>query len=366
MSKKNAKINFNEKKQRFSLTLLLAVVVFVMLLSAIALAAAAVYILVKLGVMGGTLDEISISRVLILMSIISLVIGAAIVVLLGKIPLRPINKLVNGLNSLAAGNFETRIEYGGPIGNHPTFSEIAVSFNKLAEELGKTEVLRSDFINNFSHEFKTPIVSIAGFAKLLKKGNVTEEQKIQYLDAIEEESMRLSYMATNVLNMTKVENQTILTDVSKFNLSEQVRSVVLLMEEKWSKKNIDLQLDFDEFTIEANEELLKQVWINLVDNAVKFVPRCGTIALDIADAEKTLKVSISNTGKEIAPEKLDKIFNKFYQADESHAQLGNGIGLAIVKRIVELHNGDVWVKSENGMTTFTVELPKNTKTKYVK
>ncbi len=358
MSKKSSKMNLNDKKQRFSLTLLLTIVVFVILLSAIALAAAVVYVLIKLGFIGGTLDEISISQVLILMSISSLVIGAAMVVLLGKIPLRPINKLVNGLNSLAAGNFDTRIEYGGPIGNHPTFNEIAVSFNKLAKELGTTEVLRSDFINNFSHEFKTPIVSIAGFAKLLKKGNVTEEQKQQYLDAIEEESMRLSYMATNVLNMTKVENQTILTDVSKFNLSEQVRSAVLLMEGKWSKKNIDLQLDFDEFTIEANEELLKQVWINLVDNAVKFVPRCGTIALDIADMGEKLKVSISNTGKEIDPEKLDKIFNKFYQADESHAQLGNGIGLAIVKRIVELHNGKVCVKSENGMTTFTVELPK--------
>ena len=171
--------------------------------------------------------------------------------------------------------------------------------------------------------------------------------------------MRLSYMATNVLNMTKVENQTILTDVSRYNLSEQVRSAVLLLETKWARKNIDLQLDFDEFDIEANEELLKQVWINLVDNAVKFVPRCGTVSLDVIDAGDNLRVMISNTGREIPKEKQEKIWGKFYQADESHAQEGNGIGLAIVKRIVELHDGNVFVKSENGMTTFTVELPKH-------
>jgi len=181
---------------------------------------------------------------------------------------------------------------------------------------------------------------------------------VQYLDAIEEESMRLSYMATNVLNMTKVENQTILSDVTRFNLSEQVRDVLLLLENNWTKKNIDLQLDFNEFEIEANEELLKQVWINLIDNAVKFAPRCGTVALDISEAGESIAVTVSNTGKDIDPEKVPKIFNKFYQADESHAGEGNGIGLAIVKRVVDLHGGKVTVKSQNGMTSFTVELPR--------
>ena len=355
---KDVKIDFNERKERFSLTLLFSIVIFLILLSAVGIAAAVVYFLIKFEVISGMTDGPSNGWIIVFMSIISLVIGSTISVLLGKIPLKPINKLVNGMNSLAAGNFKTRIKYGGPIGNHPAFNEITERFNTLAEELENTEVLRSDFINNFSHEFKTPIVSIAGFAKLLKKGNLSEDQRRAYLDAIEEESMRLSYMATNVLNMTKVENQTILTDVSRYNLSEQVRSAVLLLERKWSKKNIDLQLDFDEFEIEANEELLKQVWINLVDNAVKFVPRCGTISLEVVDAGDNLRVMISNTGKEIPKDKQDKIWGKFYQVDESHAQEGNGIGLAIVKRIVELHDGTVSVRSENGMTTFTVELPK--------
>lgn len=352
------KINFNEQKQRFSLTLLLAAVVFAVLLVALLLAAGLIVLMVQLGMFGKNAEDITLSQIVIAMGLISLTMGAALVFLLGKFPLQPINKLVNGMNSLAAGNYKTRIKFGGPLWKHPTFNEITKSFNTLAKELESTELLRSDFINNFSHEFKTPIVSISGFAKLLKRGGLSAEQERQYLAAIEEEANRLSYMATNVLNMTKIDNLTILTDVTEFNLSEQIRSAILLLEEKWEKKNIELQIDFDEYTIEASEELLKQVWINLVDNAVKFVPRCGTVALDISEDGDDLKVSISNTGADIPPQKLGKIFNKFYQADESHASEGNGIGLAIVERVVKLHCGDVSVKSGGGMTTFTVILPK--------
>ncbi len=364
MSKeKNVNIDFNEQKQRFSLTLLFACIVFLILLTAIVLSVIAMFLLAWLGIIGSESGEIRFGSILLFMSGISLIIGSMIALLLGKIPLNPINKLVNGMNSLAAGNFKTRIEYEGLIERHPTFNEITKSFNTLAEELENTEVLRGDFINNFSHEFKTPIVSIAGFAKLLKKGNLSDEQRAEYLDAIEEESMRLSYMATNVLNMTKVENQTILSGVTRFNLSEQVRDVLLLLENGWTKKSIELQLDFDEHEIEANEELLKQVWINLIDNAVKFAPRCGTVAVDIKESEACVTVTVSNTGKEIDPEKLPKIFNKFYQADESHAGEGNGIGLAIVKRIVDLHGGIVTVISRNEMTSFKVELPRRQKRK---
>jgi signal transduction histidine kinase len=348
------------KKQsgRVSLTLLFAVVIFCVLLIAILLALGLVVLLIQLHVFKGVSEEIRMSNVLMVMALISLVMGAALVFIVSKISVNPIDKFVNGLNSLAAGNFKTRISYKGALANQSSVREVTDSFNKLARELENTEMLRSDFINNFSHEFKTPIVSIAGFAKLLQKGNLTEEQRMQYLNAIEEESMRLSYMATNILNMTKIENQEILTDVTRFNLSEQIRFAVLLMEEQWTKKNIELQLDFDEHEIEANEELLKQIWINLVGNAVKFAPRCATVAIDICATAQSFIVSVSNTGQDIPPEKQKKLFNKFYQADESHAQEGNGIGLAVVKKIVDLHGGWVSVKSEKGMTVFTVELPK--------
>ena len=262
------------------------------------------------------------------------------------------------MNRLAAGDFKTRLVYGNTISSHPTVQEITTSFNKMAEELENTVTLRNDFINSISHEVKTPIVSIIGLAHLIESGNLTEQQREKYARAIREESVRLSYMANNVLNLSKVENQSILTDVSSFNLSEQLRSAILLLEEKWSKKNIDLQIDFDEYMIEANEELLKDIWINLIDNAIKFVSVDGIISLEILESEKSYTVKVGNTGSEIPEEKRDKIFTKFYQADESHATQGNGIGLAIVKRIVDLHNGKIFVTSENGMTVFTVELPK--------
>lgn len=354
---KLVKINFKEEKNRFSLTILLAVVVFLVLLAALGLAGLVVYLLVKFGLFAGNIDEMSLGSIVLLMCLCSLIIGGVIAVFFSKIPLRPVNKFINGLNSLAAGNYDTRIEYGAPIGDHPAFREITVSFNKLAEALENTEVLRSDFINNLSHEFKTPIVSIAGFAKLLKKENLTEEQRRIYLDAIEEESNRLSYMASNVLNMTKIANQTILTDVSVFNLSEQIRSCVLLLAGKWEKKDLELQLEFDEFDVEANEELLRHVWINLMDNAVKFTPPGGSVALDVVRGGGFLTVTVSNTGSEIPPDKIHRIFDKFYQGDESHATEGNGIGLAVVKSVVDLHGGNVSAQSKDAVTTFTVTLP---------
>ena len=361
--KKTTKVKSNlqkikERTSRTSLTLALAIFVFLILLSAVLMASLGLWLLTRAGVITNIEGEWKLSSVILFMSLISLVIGGAIAFWGSRIPLRPINELINKMNRLAAGDFKTRLKFGDTVSAHPAVKELTTSFDMMAEELENTELLRNDFINSFSHEFKTPIVSITGLANLLEAGNLTDEQRVQYARAIREESMRLSSMASNVLNLTKVENQTILTDVSCFNLSEQVRSAVLLLEEKWTAKNIDLQLDFDEFIIEANEEMLKQVWINLIDNAVKFVPRCGTVELEIFEKEDNLCVKVSNTGSEIPYEKQEKIFHKFYQADESHATRGNGIGLAIVKSIVNLHNGEIRVSSGNGITTFTVTLPK--------
>jgi signal transduction histidine kinase len=262
------------------------------------------------------------------------------------------------MNRLASGDFRARLEIDSPLAKHPAFKEVTDSFNKMAQELESTEMLRSDFINNFSHEFKTPIVSIVGFAKLLKRGNLTEEERAEYIDIIEEESMHLSGMATNVLNLTKFENQTILTDVTEFNLSEQLRNSILSLEGKWEKKNIDFNLNFGEHKISGNKDMLKHVWLNLLDNAIKFSPEGGTIEVNVEDQGGTYAVSILNCGMEIPPEQQSKIFKKFYQADESHASEGNGIGLALVKNVTDLHGGTVSVHSESGTTTFKVELPK--------
>lgn len=349
-----------EHKKRIGLTLLIAALVFVIQIFAVLIAVGLITILMQTGVIKEfSKDALTPSGTLLLMSVISLLAGVVVAAFSGKLYLQPVNRFIDQMNRLATGDFKARIHFGKPIASHPTFREIEVSFNKMAEELESTEMLRSDFINNFSHEFKTPIVSITGFAKLLKRGNLTPEQQREYLDIIETESLRLAAMATNVLDMTKIENQTILTDITRFNLSEQIRScVLLLLEGKWKTKEIEFSIEFDEYMITGNEELLKHVWINLLDNAIKFSSEGGIVEVKIREQTDALAVTVTNHGSEITEAQIGKIFNKFYQADESHSTEGNGIGLALVKKITQLHEGNVTVKSENETTAFTVVLPK--------
>lgn len=301
--------------------------------------------------------QVESARILFLITglITSTIIGTILTYPLGKYLLKPLEELIEATREVSKGDFSIKVK---EVKKNNIFSELIRSFNTMTKELSGIEMFRKDFINNFSHEFKTPIVSIAGFARLLRRGSLSEQQRQEYLAVIEEESMRLADMATNVLNLTKIENQTILSDVSEYNLSEQIRSCILLLENKWAKKDLDFSISLQEHNIYANEELLKQVWINLLDNAIKFTPPGGMIEVALLETEQCYRVSVRNNGSTIPPEQQGKIFNKFYQGDESHASEGNGVGLAIVKRVVELHNGDVSVSSQNDVTIFTVELPK--------
>lgn len=354
------KTSFEERKNRISLTLLFMGLMLVILVATAAVVGGVIALFVSRGLLGWKDAPGGFNYGVLMLFVVagSFVVGALLSFFYSKIPLKPINKILNALNRLASGDYSARISFKGAFSRHPAVDELTHSFNALAGELEQTEILRSDFINNFSHEFKTPIVSIAGFAALLKRQNLSEEERAEYLDIIEKESLRLSQMATNVLNLTKVEHQTILSDVTAFNLSEQIRTSVLMLEGKWSKKNLDWSLDFDEFVIRANEEMLKQVWINLFDNAVKFSPDGGVVSVEIREKGNDLEIRVANPGEEIPPEKREKIFNKFYQGDESHHTEGNGVGLAVVKRIVDLHGGKVRAESENGFNVFTVTLPR--------
>lgn len=288
---------------------------------------------------------------------VSIVGGLIALLLTMKISASPVFFVIRKIEQLASGDFTVRLQFKSPLSRNPVLEEFADSFNKMACELEKTEMLREDFVNNFSHEFKTPIVSIAGFAAVLRRGNLPDEEREQYLAVIEEEAMRLAALATNILSLTKVENQSILTDISDYNLSEQIRSCILLLADKWEDKGLDFKLDFREYRIEANEELLKQVWINLIDNAIKFSPAGGTVEVGIRSARGQVTVIIINAGTEIAEDDRTRIFHKFYQADRSRSTQGNGIGLAVVKQVVSLHHGEVSVQSENGLTMFAVQLP---------
>ena len=347
-----------ERNSRIALTLLFAGLTFAVLLLFLLLVTVIVFVFVKTDILS-IVSSVKVNRSLLIFLFIlfCLVIGAGASFLLSRILTRPINKIINTINRLSDGDYKARIETGNLLNRHSTIVELTDSFNRMAEQLDKTEILRSDFINNFSHEFKTPIVSIAGFAKLLKRGNLTAEQQAEYVDIIEEESLRLADMATGVLDLTKIESQTALGETAEYNLSEQLRNCVLLLENKWVKKHLEPELLFEEYTIRANEDLLRQVWINLLDNAIKFSEPDCAFRVSATCANGALTVRITNTGQSIPPEALPYIFNKFYQADESHSTEGNGIGLAVAKKIVELHGGQISAESGNGKTVFTVVLP---------
>lgn len=338
-----------KEPSRLVFTVILAVFVFCVLSITMFLVGTAVYLLVNSGI----LHLPQMETMLVMTAVVSIILGTVISFFLGNIPTKPIYRLIDALNELAAGNYAARLSLRIPrVGK-----ELEDSFNLLAQELQNTEMLRSDFVNNFSHEFKTPLVSIQGFAKLLQKGGLTAEEEKEYTAIIAEESARLADMATKVLDLTKLENQNILTDVTEFNLSEQLRACILLLERKWSAKRLFVSANFGEETIRGNEEMLKQVWINLLDNAVKFSPDGGTLSVGIRREPHAVLVDISNNGPAISVDDQKRIFQKFYQADKAHSAQGNGIGLAIVRRIAALHGGEVRVESDENLTTFTVLLP---------
>ncbi len=348
------------KSNRLGLTILFAGIIFTVIFFLISLVGIVTGLLIRNGVITIAYGQNrGIEYVIFNMSLVSLVLGLIFSVLVGNISLRPVNNVINAMNRLAAGDFRTRLKFGNSLGKHPAAKEVTQSFNHMAEELEKTELLRADFVDNFSHEFKTPIVSIAGFADLMIEGNVPEDEQKEYLKIISEESHRLADMATRVLLLTKVENQEILTDRTEFNLSEQIRNCILMFENKWTEKDLNMDIDFGDYYISGNREMLQQVWINLIDNAIKYADEKGTVKIRMTDTEKELMVSISDTGKEIPEESIGNIFRKFYQADRSHSSSGNGIGLSIVRAITELHGGEVMVSSNSSVTTFTVVFHKN-------
>ena len=236
--------------------------------------------------------------------------------------------------------------------------DLVHSFNEMAQELGGIEMFRKDFINNFSHEFKTPIVSIRGFAKQLERDDLTDEQRREYTSIIVSESERLANMASNILLLTKLENQQIVTDREEYRLDEQLRKCILLLEKNWSAKEIELSLNMDEVTYVGNEEMMSHVWVNLIGNAVKFSPQGGLLEITCARMGNGVIATIRDHGEGMDEDTQKRIFEKFYQGDSAHATEGNGLGLSLVKQIVDLCNGQVVVDSHPGAgTAFTVTLP---------
>ncbi|MDD3832069.1 MAG: HAMP domain-containing sensor histidine kinase [Clostridia bacterium] len=267
---------------------------------------------------------------------------------------RQINKIITALQSVASGNFDTYI----PPTKGNIYNGLYDNFNAMTKELSSIEAMRRDFVQNYSHELKTPIVSISGFAKLLSNHNLTEEQRQDYLDIIQYECDRLVRLSTNTLVLSKLESQHLITDKTVFSLAEQIRQCVLLLEKDWTDKQIDMQINLQEVNYESNPAVLQQVWLNLLSNAIKFTPCNGRISISLVQSTNSIEVIFSDNGCGIKPQSLPRIFDKYYQEDNSHTTNGNGLGLPIVKQIIQLVRGTIKVNSQpcEG-STFTVTLP---------
>lgn len=291
---------------------------------------------------------------LIQTGIVSILIGVILTLTLSYFPLRPVSQLIHAIHAVADGNFHTKINM-----KHPReFRELSESFNQMTDELSSIEMLRSDFINNFSHEFKTPIVSIMGFAQLLKKGNISKEERSEYLDIIISECKRLSDLSTNVLNLSKVESISMLSDTAPFPVSEQIREAILQLEQKWEKKEIEFDLHLKDCKLTGRSDLLKQVWVNLIDNAIKFSSSGGKIEIRTYQKDSFFYFQICDNGIGMDAQTQEQIFDRFYQGDLSHSTEGNGLGLSLVQKIILLHHGTIQVNSEPGKgSIFTIALP---------
>ena len=284
------------------------------------------------------------------------IIGTGVATVLTKWLLIPLKEMIHATERISKGDFKVHIQE--TFDEDSDFGILQRSFNHMAGELDSIELFRNDFINNFSHEFKTPIVSIQGFAHQLRAGGLTPEEEREYIRIIATESDRLAKMATNILLLSKLENQAIVTDKTEFYLDEQIRTCLLLLEKQWDSKGIDLNIDLDEVKYCFNETMLSHVWINLLGNAIKFTPEGGCITCTLRSDAEAVTVTISDTGCGMDESTQKHIFEKFYQGDTSHTGDGNGIGLTIVGRILVLCGGKIHIESTPGNgSSFTVTLP---------
>ena len=292
---------------------------------------------------------------LFVMLIINFLIAATLTAVFSKKALKPLRKIIKATRRVTQGDFSAKVEEGKGISE---LAELAHSFNKMTQELSGIETLRSDFVNNFSHEFKTPIVSIQGFADLLIDEDLSDEERLEYLKIIRAESKRLAELSNSVLTLSKYEAIEIIAEKEPYRLDEQIRMAVVMTEPKWAAKSLEVDILLEEATRNGNADLTQQVWLNLIDNAVKFSETGGTLTVRLSHWNGGFRFSIKDTGPGMDEQTVAHIFDKFYQGDASRAEEGNGLGLAIVKRIVALCGGYVAVQSEQGEgSEFVVWLP---------
>lgn len=292
-----------------------------------------------------------------------LIIGCLIALLVGfvfssKISdriLKPISDLKVAADKVAKGDFNVTIKYNVEEGE---IAELINNFNYMTSELKKNSMLRNDFISNVSHEFKTPLSTIQGYATLLQDETLSDEERKKYIDVIIQSTGTLTTLVSDILKISKLDNNKVVVEKDNYQLDEQLREVILSLESKWSEKDIELEIELEQVLINSDKSLLSNVWSNLLSNAIKFTPKGGKIAVDLRIEDGYARISIKDNGVGISKENIPYIFDKFFQADRSHHDEGNGLGLSLVKRILSLLNSKITVESElNEGTEFVVLIP---------
>lgn len=272
---------------------------------------------------------------------------------------RPVKQIVSAAEKIIQGDLTARIQpLRGPFNGSGDFHAIIACFNRMAEELSGIETLRTDFISNVSHELKTPLAVMQNYGTMLGQADLSEEKRLEYAKAITDASRRLANLITNILKLNKLENQEIYPNTNDYDLGEQLCECLLDFEELWERKNLEIETDIEEnVTINADAEMLSLVWNNLFSNAIKFTDEGGKVSLSVKTEGGFAIVKVADTGCGISRETGAHIFEKFYQGDTSHATKGNGLGLALVKRVMDITGGDISVESGLGRgSIFTVKI----------
>ncbi len=271
---------------------------------------------------------------------------------------RPMKRITDAAEKIVQGDFSVRVKPQSRFGTDDTFNQIIDCFNKMAEELSSVETLRTDFIANVSHEMNTPLAVMQNYGTLLQSKDLSEEKRIEYAKGVTDGSRRMAEMMTNILKLNRLENQQIYPKTTEFDLGEQLCECLLQFENVWEKAEIEIDTDIaEDIKVKADAELLGLVWNNLFSNAFKFTERGGTVSVSLRATEHHAIVKVKDTGCGMTSEVGAHIFEKFYQGDTSHSSQGNGLGLALVKRVVDIMQGEITVESAVGVgTVFTVKI----------
>ena len=321
----------------------------------IILSAAAIATLVAVLLFAFDVTNSTTAMVLLCIAVAIAAVAAVLSMLMSRVILAPVTRLSEASRQIARGEFGLNLTYDGTI---PEFQDTYQSFNTMAKELSAIETLRSDFIANVSHEFKTPLTAIEGYAMLLQDHELPQKEQAECAEKILQSAGRLSTLVSNILMLTKLEQQTGVVEKAPFWLDEQLRQVMVGLEPLWGAKDLELDLELEPLRYNGSEDLLYHVWSNLLSNAVKFSPNGGVLSVRLEKREKSAVFTVTDRGPGMTADVQRHIFDKFYQGDQSRRQESSGLGLPLAKRITQLCGGTISVQSQPGQgSTFTVTLP---------